>query len=316
MSPNRNAKRAALTLVEVLVVIGMLSTIVLVQAPAIQKARSAAAKKETENRLKQVALSIHFCHDTYKRFPPAWGPFPPLPGGRKIDSNTVVVGPLHYWLLPFFEGDNIYKLMNELTPKAVWAPTSDKVYSKVVTPYWAIMDLTNTDGTVKLTGESPWGVGNFAGNTRVFGGLKAKATADAWDGKGRMAGITDGTSNTIAFATRYASCGDGGSAWAGGNTTASLENFLKSGAFFGSDIEDAPTTAAGYTTSPPFQVAPDPKDGKNPCKNLFAHSFTEDGILVAMFDSSVRTVCPRISPKTWGQACHPSDGNILGPDWQ
>jgi type II secretory pathway pseudopilin PulG len=312
MSAIRKPQRLGLTLLEVVLVVGMLGTITLLQAPAIQRARGEAAKKETENHIKQVALSMLTYHDTHKRFPLAWGPLP----AKSADAPS---GTLHYWLLPFLERDSVYKKAQPNTAGAhakVW--TLDKVYSQAIPAYVAPLDYSTEENTVKLSGETPWGVCNFAANTRVFGGLKATVTADAWDARARLATISDGMSNTIFFATRFAICGDppGGSAWAGGNTRASLENFLKSGAFFGSDIEDSPLTAKGYTNAlvVPFQVAPFPRDKRNPCDPLYAHSYTNK-ISVALGDGSVRTVSPAISLKTWGQACHPADGNILGPDW-
>jgi hypothetical protein len=312
MRASRKPGRTAFTRIELLAVIAVLGTAVCLQAQALQRTRDAAARTKTTNDLKLAALSIFNCHDTYKRMPPAWGAFPPqVPGAVKSTNGT-----LHYWLLPFIEADNVYKLAQPGAAGAgakVW--TLSKVYNQVIPAYWTPADLTTDDGKVKLSGDTLWGVGDIAANTRVFGGPKKNAKDETWDGRARMATIPDGLSNTIFFATRYASCGDGGSAWAGGNTTASLDNFLKSGAFFGSDIEDTPLTAAGYATNPPFQVTPDKKDGKNPCNPLFAQAYGADGIQVALGDGSTRTVSPRISPKTWGQACHPADGNVLGTDW-
>jgi type II secretory pathway pseudopilin PulG len=316
MSTNRKQRRIGLTLIELMVVIAVLGTLTLAQAPAVQKIRGAAAKQQTANHLKMVGLALHNHQDTYKRLPPAWGPFPPPPQGVQVTGPSAT---FHYWLLPFEEADNVYKLAQPAVAgerAQVWA--LPKVYSQVIPTYVSPQDATTSDGTVKLSGETPWGAGNMAANARVFGGLKANATDAAWDAKSRIpASFPDGTSNTIVSATRYASCGDppGGSAWAGGNTTPSFEHFIASGAFFGSDIEDTPLTPAGYATNPPFQAAPDQKGGKNPCKTLFAHAYTADGIQVGIADGSVRVVSPRISSKTWGQACHPSDGNPLGADW-
>jgi hypothetical protein len=96
---------------------------------------------------------------------------------------------------------------------------------------------------------------------------------------------------------------------------------MTSGAFFGSSIEDTPISAGGFTVSPPFQIAPTQTGGTDPCKPLdagsgaYAQGYSTAGIQVALGDGSVRMVSPSISAKTWGQACHPSDGNILGTDW-
>jgi hypothetical protein len=225
-----------------------------------------------------------------------------------------VRGTVHYWLLPFVGAEDIFHKGDPEatggTPKAVW--TNPDLYSVVVKQYLAPADPSTVDGTVQLQGTDPWGAGCFAANARVFGGLKKKATSDGWDNRARMATLADGTSNVIVFATRYARCGTppGGSAWAGGNTTAGFGNFMVSGAFFACDIEDIPVTSA-YTTYPPFQVAPSQRD----CDPLLAHGYGQAGIQIALGDGSVRTVSPSISSAVWGQACHPSDGTVQVDSW-
>jgi prepilin-type N-terminal cleavage/methylation domain-containing protein len=316
MSTNRGRKRIGFTLIELLVVIAIIAILIGLLLPAVQKVREAAARTQTRNNLKQVALTLHSCHDTYKRFPPAWGPFPPP--GPTVAITSVVDGSIHFWLLPFLEGDNVFKLMNTAPAKTVW--TNAIVYSQVIPPYVAPSDFTTSDGTVTL-GTATWGAGSIAANARVFGGLASTATPQRFDNKARMATLADGTSNVIVFATRYAACGSspGGSAWAGGNTTASVANFMQSGAFFGGDINDQPVTAT-YTNTlgVPFQVAPlqTGGTGATACNPVYyAHSYSTGGIQVALGDGSVRDVSPSISMATWGQACHPSDGHILGTDW-
>jgi prepilin-type processing-associated H-X9-DG protein len=39
------------------------------------------------------------------------------------------------------------------------------------------------------------------------------------------------------------------------------------------------------------------------------------GIMVGMFDGSVRLVAQGTSPQTWWYAITPQGGDILGPDW-
>lgn len=308
MSSKPRYVRAGFTRIEILVIIAILVVACGLSLQTVQKMRFAAKLKETENRLKEVALRLHMCHDTYKRFPPAWGPFPPTPLGS---NSPVVRGTLHYWLLPFIKGEAIFERGQPAatggTPGNVW--TNPDLYGQVVAAYLSPADYTADHGKVILDGPDPWGAGCIAANARVFGGLQKDATADAWDNKLRVASVADGTSNVIAFATRYARCGTppGGSAWAGGNTIAGFGNFMKSGAFFASDIEYTPITG-GYTRYPPFQVAPSVAE----CDPLLAHGYSRDGIQIALFDGSVRTVSPTIGSNTWGQACHPNDAHISG----
>jgi Protein of unknown function (DUF1559) len=307
MFPNRAHRRAGISRFEILVIVAIVLVLGGLALQTVQRVRFTAALKTTENRLKEVALSLHKCHDTYKRFPPAWGPFPPVAPTQwpSPPSPPVVRGTLHYWLLPFLKADATFDRGQPAatggTPRDIW--TNPDCYGQMVEAYFSPADSTAGHGIVTLAGANPWGAGCFAGNARLFGGLQKNATATVWDNRSRMASLFDGTSNVIVFATRHARCGasPGGSAWAGGNNAAGFSTFMVSGAFFASDVEDLPSTPQGYTRNPPFQVMP----AENDCGPLLAQAYDRQGIQVAASDGSVRTVAPSISPATWGQACFP-----------
>src|SRR5438309_11792192 len=107
-SLGRRNKHSGFTLIELLVVIAIIAILIGLLLPAVQKVREAAARTQTMNNLKQVGLTIHNANDTYKRCPPSIGYYPNPPTAAAGGNNSP--GSIFYWLLPFMEPDNVYKL--------------------------------------------------------------------------------------------------------------------------------------------------------------------------------------------------------------
>lgn len=61
--------RFGVTLVEILVVIGIIGVMLGLLLPAVQSARETARRVQTANNLKQIGLGLHMYHDIYRHFP-------------------------------------------------------------------------------------------------------------------------------------------------------------------------------------------------------------------------------------------------------
>jgi hypothetical protein len=285
MTRSGTATRAGFSRADLLVVTVMGLCLLGLLTPAIAGGRQKAERKLTENHLKQIALAIHNCNDTYRRLPPAYGQV----FGFKSKATT------HVYLLPFLD-------QNELFKQYLNQQGGDKRDKTVVSVFVAPLDKTNPN--------PPAGIDNFAANLRVFGDTKVKfdasvPLADTMDAGARFpASIPDGTSNTIAFATKYGVCGKGGSHYASPPKS-------DTAAFFGQNPAKVKAAPADATAT--FQDRP--TAAQCLCSPLMAQSYEAEGLLIALFDGSTRTIAPGMSPQTWNVALCPNDGMVLGADW-
>lgn len=89
------------TLVELLVVIAIIGILVGLLLPAVQAAREAARRMQCSNNLKQLGLSFHNYHDTYKAFPIQYR-VNSLPNSPRTQVSWI------YGVLPHLEQSNLF----------------------------------------------------------------------------------------------------------------------------------------------------------------------------------------------------------------
>jgi len=286
-------KRLGFTLIELLVVIAIIAILIALLVPAVQKVREAAARTQMINNMKQMSLALHSCNDANKKLPPAAGTF-----GIQTSIRSLSIG-----LLPFIEQDPLYKLC------AIAQPPTNTV---AIQPFLSPLDFTQADS---------YRVQNFCANLRVFSDA---GQASTWNGtfatSGGMMGnasitrtfVTDGTSNSIVFSTRYANnAASPGSAGAINCSQYDANTGGSSGAFFGANPMASlatPTATSGWQLGATATQA-------NCATAGLAHSFGSAMLAVGLADGSVRTLGATTSTTTYNYAMQPNDGNPLGSDW-
>src|SRR5262245_61788598 len=143
-------KRRGFTLVELLVVIAIIAILMALLVPAVQKVREAAARTQTNNNLRQLAIATHHSDSATKKLPPAFGAF------QRLSAASI-----HVHLLPFDEQGPLYE--------SFLSGGSSAVDGAIVPQYLAPSDQTTVGGGV--------GVTNFAANVRVFSDTARNAGA-------------------------------------------------------------------------------------------------------------------------------------------
>jgi prepilin-type N-terminal cleavage/methylation domain-containing protein len=106
--------RSAFTLIELLVVIAIIAVLIALLVPAVQKVRQAAARTQSSNNLKQLALASHGFHDANK--------FLPFNGTTAANKSSNVSGSWGYQILPYLEQQPMYDTQTGTAPSTWTTP--------------------------------------------------------------------------------------------------------------------------------------------------------------------------------------------------
>ncbi|WP_459556685.1 DUF1559 family PulG-like putative transporter [Lacunimicrobium album] len=335
----RTNQRDAFTLIELLVVIAIIATLVALLLPAVQQAREAARRSTCKNNLKQIGLALHNYMSTYQEMLPNAGG---SGGGYPNDHSPLAR------LLPFLEAAALQDLIDwniymqhpgsGNLPPELW-PVVKTVVPTYVCPSFpgsAVTDMTLSNGTTIQTAGSCYSMVHGNGLDNAFHAGTTAGNGLCWVGaRVRLADITDGTSNTIAFiettigpganvagppsteradprlwrasgAASNAATGQtngydaiassiGG--WTGGKNTIWLRGSVPNG----------PIQAAILT---PNSKIPD--FGTGSAKATASRSFHTGGVQVNMADGGVRFVSDNIDRNTWHALLTRSGGEVPG----
>ena len=147
------AERRGFTLIELMVVMGVVSLLIALLLPAVQAAREAARRSSCSSNLRQIGLATANYCDVHQVFPPGRtsmydprfaGPIP------RCSSTKVDKGPL-VSILPYLEQSPIYSAINQST--SIFSLENTTLFTSRVGVYACPSDPGAWDSRVLAAGE-------------------------------------------------------------------------------------------------------------------------------------------------------------------
>lgn len=225
----RNVRKKGFTLIELLVVIAIIAILIALLVPAVQKVRTAAARTQSINNVKNIVLACHAFHDANKVLPyngtDAGAPNSPAWANKDVRGS----GSWAYQILPYIEQTAMHQSQTGVALTS-WSGGGVPAY------------LCAGRGRVPagLDGTAPGPYTDFIINCWVNDPVNGNdETADS---KCTLVRIPDGSSNTILFGGLYMQTDDYGKTTS--NTTSPRNSIFRGGEEgTGSEQNDGSTSA-------------------------------------------------------------------------
>ncbi|MCI0703672.1 MAG: DUF1559 domain-containing protein [Planctomycetia bacterium] len=343
----RVQSRKAFTLIELLVVIAIIAILIGLLLPAVQKVRSAAARIQSTNNLKQIGLAFHSYNDANNMLPPGFGWRPKLTGSQGyVPNGTYGSGFFH--ILPYVEQDNLYK--SAYTTRNYYyggsAPSSttyNYTYNNPTYGYNYTYTITYSAAATRVSiapntfsayiGATVYNKGapkvfiaphdpSNTGGIAYYSSYVLNNTTLAKDLP--VQNISDGTSNTVLAAEGYGYCYSNGyriGYWSGyeyGEYSYSYNiTYNYTGTYYTSRGITTRTYNYSYAYSygPTFSGSGVPESPRNYYSCDGSRPQAISGVCMTLLaDGSVKGVSPSVNAATWAGAVTPTGGEVLG-DW-
>ena len=337
----RSLNRRGFTLIELLVVIAIIAILIGLLLPAVQKVREAAARTQSQNNLKQVALATMNFESSHKTTPPIFGQV----------RGSGPAGSIFFHLLPEMEQSALYNLgpdasrsqpLKVLRHPADPTMTGDGVFDlPAAAPAWdAATGTANAYPAWASTANTRWGLSSYGANWQVFG-----------DQGAAISKFQDGLSNTIIFNEKYAVArrpsGNpmfGATLWGYGVDPRAIPNdfnpALAPGQYPGSAqwtngllanslyvngywprtgfVNRGGSVPTSWTGADPWMcrcmLRPEFAPPVNNVHCLKSQSISSSGIHAAFADGSVRFISSGVSDPAWSAGETPANGEVINPE--
>ncbi|HEX4613776.1 MAG TPA: DUF1559 domain-containing protein [Urbifossiella sp.] len=305
--------RSAFTLIELLVVIAIIAILIGLLLPAVQKVRAAAARSQSSNNLKQIALATHGYHDVNGYLPHLSDVAP-----TTMPANGQQYVSIYYFLLPYVEQNAVYNL--GLTNGGTWpnSPTAgaggpNSAGAQVIKTYLSPRDPSGPPQWWVETNGGTWAHSNYGASQAIFGW---PCSSNLQNKKDTLVSITDGTSNTVGFGEQYAVCGTGETVgdtyfhklWAYDVNWAWQRGPYMDTRLMSNNLD---TTACNCVAAT-MGAVPQSTPTKDACNPYFLQAMDAGGCVVGLMDGSVRLVSTSVDPAAWVRALWPNDGLVVG----
>ncbi len=309
--------RRGFTLIELLVVIAIIGVLIGLLLPAVQKVRAAAARTQSANNIKQIALGVHTYHDAIGNVPPLAETVRPGPAAQ--GTNNYASG--YFFLLPYIEQTPLYDL--GMKNNGVWEQSPNNAGSRKLSIFISPRDPSNPLDIWRETNGGTWAISNYGMNHAIFGIPCGSNTVSRLT----IGGISDGTSNTVAFAEQYGRCGLGEPDRTSG---APPDNYFhklwayrapwrwERGPYFDTRLMSSGmagtsqgNNSACTCTATSTAAVPQDKPAPAACNPYFVQAMDSGVCIVGLMDGSVRMVSTSISGQVWVRAIWPNDALSL-----
>lgn len=336
-------KRRGFTLIELLVVIAIIGVLIALLLPAVQAAREAARRMQCTNNLKQLMIATMNYEGSQGSLPAGklvW----PNPLDLTIPSEHMGWGACAI-IQPFLEGSPVFNSINfsigmlggPAQGYAYW-PQNTTIYTTSINTL-----LCPSDGLPEgIPSSTP--VPFKAGSYLLISG--AGETVDGIQGNGanakgvlftnswvRLAAITDGTSNTLAYSESLRGPGSAGNYEVAAGTSPDVKRFLnnagngassagacnspiaqsaiKMGAWFAGNFEDG---NMGNTALPPNTKIMDCTFHSSAAPWKSARSNHPGGVNAAFVDGHVAFAKDSVNATTWRALGTRAGGEVISAD--